>query len=61
MSTFRILVTAFLAGVVLASCGSPVAPCLDRTIVVDTLGWTVHRDGTRSPITATHPACVRIV
>lgn len=62
MKTLRILVTAFLAGVVFAACGRVVEPCLDRTIVVDTLGWVIRPPAdTVGPITATHPACIRIV
>lgn len=61
MRTLRILLTAFLAGVILAACKNPADPCPDRTIVVDTLGWVFRANGDSLPITATHPACIVIV
>jgi hypothetical protein len=59
MRVLRIMALAFLAGVILSACKSPTAPCLDRTIVTDTIGWVERRDGTLAPITTTGPACVR--
>ena len=61
MRVLRILITAFVAGIFLASCESPTAPCRDRTIIVDTLGWVVRAGAdTVGPITARHPACIVI-
>ena len=61
MRTLRILITAFLAGVVLASCKPITAVCAPLDVVVDTLGWVIRPAGdTAGPITATHPSCITI-
>lgn len=61
MRTLRILVTAFLAGVILASCRSATAACLPWQVQVDTLGWVVRPPAdTVGPITATLTGCIEL-
>ena len=50
---------AFLLGA-LTACESPTAPCADRTLRTDTIGWVQRLDGTLAPITATGPRCITI-
>lgn len=62
MRTLRILVLAFLGGMILASCKSATAACARLDVRVDTLGWVVRPPAdTVGPITATYTGCIELV
>ncbi len=61
MRALRILVAAFLAGALLASCRSATAACSRLDVRVDTLGWVVRPPAdTVGPITATLTGCIEL-
>lgn len=63
MTTLRILATAFLAGVILGSCGHPFQPCPSGyTQRLDTIGWAIVPPAdTVGVTTIRRPGCVEVM